>query len=64
MKLLVKRLLKNELYLLFFLVCDAVLRMFMGVSKDLAITLKQAGIMFLLIVLISVIQHLVVQKKE
>ncbi len=58
MKAILKNIGKNELYLIFFLISQEIIRLLMKASNDLSVSLKQSIIMIIIVAVLSVIQQL------
>jgi hypothetical protein len=59
---IVKNIIRNELYLLFFIVIEEVIRVLMKARDDLSFSLNQIIIMVVIVAVISVIQQLIKKK--
>lgn len=58
MKAILKNIGKNELYLIFFLISQEIIRLLMKASNDLSVSLKQSIIMIIIVAVLSAIQQL------
>lgn len=56
---IIKNIIKNELYLLGFLVFQEILRLLMKAGENLSIGLKQSIIMLITVAILSVIQQII-----
>jgi hypothetical protein len=56
---IIKNIIKNELYLIGFLVFQEILRILMKAGGNLSIDLKQSIIMFIIVAILSVIQQII-----
>ncbi|MDF2878780.1 MAG: hypothetical protein K0S30_1876 [Clostridia bacterium] len=59
---IIKNIVKNELYLLFFIIVQEIILVLMKVRNDLSVSLNQAIIMVITVAILSVIQQLLKKK--
>lgn len=59
---IIKNIVKNELYLAFFIIVQEIIRILMKVRNDLSINLNQVMIMVIIVGILSVIQQLLRKK--